>query len=169
MVRIPVDEPTHILGLIAPDLAIEEPALGTVGACRLAGREAAPLVEAVGLEEPAQRRIGRHGRKIRVAVGERDEVIVVQLHTPALVRGVLGKDRLAYRAAHRRLLSGIGAQLAAQHPDGIALLLHGPVIPALDGGEAEAGMLIGYGMMPGALGECRNRSGELALRWGRRQ
>ena len=38
---------------------------------------------------------------------------------------------------------------------GIALLLQGPVIPALDGGEAEAGVLIDYGMMPRALGENR--------------
>src|SRR5262249_53509165 len=54
--------------------------------------------------------------------------------------------------------------------DRIALLLQGSVVPALDGREAEAGMLIGYGMMPRALGECRNRGGELALgRWCRQQ
>src|SRR5262245_52765897 len=169
MVRIPVDEPAHILGLVAPDLAIKETGLSALGTLRAVRCEAAPLVEAIGLQEPAQRGVGRDGLELGIAVGERDEIVVVQLHTPALVCGVLGEDRLTYRAAHRRLLPGVGAQLAAQHPDGIALLLQGPVIPALDGREAKAGMLIGYRMLPRALGECRNRGGELALRRGCRQ
>jgi hypothetical protein len=93
---------------------------------------------------------------------------VVQPHAPAFVGGVLGGDRLAHRAAHRRLLAGIGAQLAAQHCE-VPLLLQGSVIPALDRREAETGMRIAYGMMPRAFGECRDRGGELALRRGCRK
>ena len=59
MVCIKMDKPADVLGLVAPDLAIQESRLCTLGAFGAARGEAAPLVEAVGLEEAAQRRIGR--------------------------------------------------------------------------------------------------------------
>src|SRR6516225_4193312 len=115
MMTIKMPESAGILSLIAPDLAIEEAGLGALCTLRAARGEAAPLLKTVGLQEPAQRCIGRHGLEIGVGLGERHEIVVVQLHAPALVRGVLGEDRLAYRAAHRRLLPSIGAQLAPQN------------------------------------------------------
>src|SRR5215510_1538265 len=114
MVTIDVNESADILGLVASDLAIKEPGLGALDTLRAARCEAAPLVEAVGLQEAAERRIGRHGLEIEVDLGQSNEIVVVQLHAPTLVRSVLGPDRLAYRAAHRRLLPGVGAQLAAE-------------------------------------------------------
>ena len=74
----------------------------------------------------------------------------MQLHAPALVGGILSKDRLANCAAHRRLLAGIGAQLAAQHPYGIA------VIPALNRQKAEADGFACGGVVPGAGGKRRD-------------
>ena len=62
----------------------------------------------------------------------------MELDAPAFVRGVLCEHDLARRVAHRGLLAGIGAQLATQDADRVATLLQGAVIPALDGGEAEA-------------------------------
>src|SRR5262249_51592081 len=114
MVTIDVKQAADILSLVTSDLAIKEPGLGVLGTLRAARCEAAPLVEAIGLQEPAQRGVGRDGLEIEVGLGQSDEIVVVQLHAPTLVRSVLGQDRLAYRAAHRRLLAGVGAQLAAE-------------------------------------------------------
>jgi hypothetical protein len=41
--------------------------------------------------------------------------------------------RSAARRAHRRLLTGVAAQLAPQHADRIVRLLAGAVVPALEG------------------------------------
>jgi hypothetical protein len=96
-------------------------------------------------------------------VGERDEVVVMQLDAPALVRGVLREHGLAHRVAHRELLSGIGAHLAAEHADRIGSLLERAIVPALDRGEAEADGLAGGGMLPRALGQSTKRGLQLAL------
>ena len=95
MVRIEVPEAADVLGLVAPHFAVKEAGLGALGALGTAGGEAASLVEAVGLEEAAQRCIGRYRLEGGVALGKRDEIVVVQLHAPALVRRVLGDQRLA--------------------------------------------------------------------------
>jgi hypothetical protein len=131
MMAIPMEKATHILGLVTPDLAIEEPGLGTVGACGLTGREAPSFAQAVGFEEAAQGGVGGHGIEIGAALGKDNEIVVVQLDAPALVRGVLGKDGLPESTAHRPLLAGIGAQLAPQH--WIAALLQRAIVPTLDG------------------------------------
>jgi hypothetical protein len=104
----------HVLDLVAAHLAVEEPRLGALRAFRAARRDAAPFGEAIGLQEPAQCRVGRYGLEIGPVLGQRDEIVVVQLRAPTLMRGVLGKHGLAHGVAHRRLLAGIGAQLAPQ-------------------------------------------------------
>jgi hypothetical protein len=71
--------------------------------------------------------------------------------------------------AHRGLLPGIGAQLAAQPADRIGPLLRGAVVPALDGGEAEANRLAGGGMAPLARREGLDLGAKLTLGWWRRQ
>src|SRR5262249_1836490 len=114
MMRIEVPEAADVLCLVAPHFAVKQAGLGTLSAFDAPRGDAAPLVEAAGLEEAAQRRIGRQGCEIRIVLRQSREIVVVQPHTPALVGGVLGDDRPAYRAAHRRLPSGVGAQLAAQ-------------------------------------------------------
>ena len=64
-----LEKTADVLGLVAPDLAVEETgfrALGTLGA---AGCKAAPSDEAAGLEEAAQRGIGGQGQEVGVALG----------------------------------------------------------------------------------------------------
>ena len=93
----------------------------------------------------------------------------MELDAPALVRGILREHGLAHGVADRELLSGIGAQLAAEHADRIGALLQGPVIPSLDGREAELDRLAGRRMLPRAGGERRDRGLQLALGRRRRQ
>ena len=114
--------------------------------------------------EPAQRGVGRHRLELGPRFGQRDEVVVMELDAPALVRGVLREDGLAHRIADRNLLSGVGAQLAAEHADRIGALLQGPVVPALDGREAEPDRIAGGRMLPCAGGE-RRRSPPSARPW----
>jgi hypothetical protein len=78
-VTIMVDEPSYVLGLVAPDLTVDEPGLGALRAFRAARRDAAPFGKAIGLQEPAQCRVGWYGLEIGPALGQRDEIVVVQL------------------------------------------------------------------------------------------
>jgi hypothetical protein len=117
-----MDKASDVLGLVASHFAIEEPGLGSLRASGPARREAPPLAKAVGFEETAQGGIGGYGLEIGAALGQRDEVVVMQLYAPAFVCGVLGEDYLTHYVAHCRLLAGIGAQLAPQHTDGIVAL-----------------------------------------------
>src|SRR5271165_5493423 len=93
----------------------------------------------------------------------------MKLDAPALVRGILRQHDLAHRVAHRRLLAGIGAQLAAQHADRVATLLPGAVEPALDGGEAEADRFARDGVTPLAPGKRFDLGAQLAFGRRRRQ
>ena len=95
----------------------------------------------------------------------------MELDAPALMRGVLREHGLAHRIADRNLLSGVGAQLAAEHADRIAAFLQGPVVPALDGREAEPDRLAGGRM----AASCAAASAAIAAfnsplaRWRRQQ
>lgn len=89
---VPVPQPVDVLGLVAAHLALDDACFGALGPFRPARGEATALVEAVGAHEAEQRRIGRHRLKIGLCVGERDQVVVVELDAPALVAGVLGED-----------------------------------------------------------------------------
>src|SRR5512134_3891553 len=99
MVAIPVPEASHILGLVAADLAIADTDLGALGAVGRARRETPALVQSVGLHEAAQRRIGRNRLEVGPRLAERDEVVVMQLDAPALVRGILGEHGPSDRVA----------------------------------------------------------------------
>jgi hypothetical protein len=93
----------------------------------------------------------------------------MELDAPALMRGVLREDGLAHRIADRNLLSGVGAQLAAEHADRIGAFLQGQVVPALDGREAEPDRIARGRMLPGAGGKRRDRGPQFALGGWRRQ
>ena len=93
----------------------------------------------------------------------------MELDAPAFVRGVLCEHDLARRVAHCGLLAGIGAQLATQDADRVAALLQGAVIPALDGGEAEADRIARDGMTPLAAGKHFDLGAQLAFGRRRRQ
>jgi hypothetical protein len=160
---IPVKEPADVLGLVASDLAVEEAGLGALRTFCSARAHTPPLIETVGLQEPPQRRVGRHRLEIGLGLGKRDEIVVVQLRAPAFVRGILSQDRLAHGAAHRRLLAGVSAQFAPENPNRIPLLPQGAVIPALESGKAEENRLPGRRVAPGALRQGGNGAGELTL------
>src|SRR5262249_40610407 len=112
IVGIKVDEAPDVTDLIASHFTIEEPRLSALCTGGAPGGDAALLGKAVGLEEAAQGGIGGQGLELGVALDQRPEVVVVQLHAPTLVRSILCKDGPPYPRAHRRLLAGIGAQLA---------------------------------------------------------
>src|SRR5262252_339814 len=169
MVAIPVPKRIHILGLVASDLAVGDAGLGLLGAAGCARGETPALVETVGTHEAAQRRIGRHRLEIRLRLGQRDEIVVMQLDAPALVGGVLREHRAADGIADRVLLPSIAAHLAPEHADRIDALSDRTVIPALDSGEAESHGLARRRMLPRSLcqiGDCRP---QLALLRRRRQ
>src|SRR4249920_1003890 len=109
MVAIPVPKRIHILGLVASDLAVGDAGLGLLAAAGCARGETPALVETVGTHEAAQRRIGRHRLEIRLRLGQRDEIVVMQLDAPALVGGVLREHRAADGVADR-VAHGIGRQ-----------------------------------------------------------
>ena len=65
----------------------------------------------------------------------RDAILqaVVELNTPAFVRGVLGDDLVAHGVTDRAVLASVRAQLAAEHADRVCTLTQRAIIPALDG------------------------------------
>src|SRR5260370_14540743 len=63
------------------------------------------------LEKAAQRGIRRQWPQLGPLVAERDQIVVMELEGPTLVRRVLRQQGLAHRIAHRRLLSGVRAHL----------------------------------------------------------
>src|SRR6204780_5946897 len=93
----------------------------------------------------------------------------MELDSPTFVRGVLREHDLPPGVTDRVLPAGIGADLAAEHPDRIGPLLQGAVIPVLDGGKAEANGLAGGGMLPCAPGQPLDRGLQLAFGGRRRQ
>src|SRR6202050_3374530 len=169
MVAIPVPKRIHMLGLVASDLAVGDAGLGLLGAAGGARGETPALVETVGTHEAAQRRIGRHRLEIRLRLGPRDEIVVMQLDAPALVGGVLCEHRAADGVAARVLLPSIAAHLAPEHADRIGALSDRTVIPALDSGEAESHGLARRRMLPRALCQIGNCRPQLALLRRRRQ
>ena len=166
---VEVPQTVDILSLVAAHFAIGDAGLGALGTVGSARCQAPPLGEAIGAHEPAQRGVGRHGLELGPGLSQRDEVVVMELDAPALVGSILGKHGLAHGIADRKLLSGIGAQLAAEHADRIDALLQGPVVPSLDGREAEVDRIAGRRMLPGAGSERRDRGLQLALGGRRRQ
>jgi hypothetical protein len=75
----------------------QQPAMSAIGTGSLAWCNSPPLVEAVRLQETAQRGVGRYRLKIGSRLGERDQVVVMELDAPSLVRGVLREHGLAHR------------------------------------------------------------------------
>ena len=167
MVTVPMPQAVDVLGLVAADLAIDDARFGALGTVGCAWRQAPALVEAVGLHEAAQGRVGRHRLQAGLGLSQSDKVVVVKLDAPTLVRGVLGEHGLADGVADRVLLSCVDAHLAAQHADGIGSLSQRAIVPALDGREAKAHGLGRRRMLPRAPGQLDDRGPKLAL--GRRR
>jgi len=164
-----VPQAVDIRGLVAAHLTIGDAGLGALGAVGSTRCHAPPLGEAIGAHEPAQRGVGRHRLELGRRFGQCDEVVVMELDAPALMRSVLREDGLAHGIADRNLPSGVGAQLAAEHADRIGAFPARPVIPSLDGREAEPDRIAGGRMLPRAGGERHNCGLQLALGGRRRQ
>src|SRR5260221_343714 len=108
---VPMQNTAHVLGFIAAHFAIKQPRLGSLGALCPTRRQASLLLDAMCLEKAAQRGIRRQWPQLGPLVAERDQIVVMELEGPTLVRRVLRQQGLAHRIAHRRLLSGVRAHL----------------------------------------------------------
>ena len=87
--------------------------------------------QAVRCQEPPDRRVGRHRPQLGAGLGQGDQVVVMQLGTPAFVGGILRPQGLAQCWGHRRLLAGILAPLASQHTDRVMLLIPAAIVPVM--------------------------------------
>ena len=163
VMAVPMPQAVDILGLVAADLALDNACLGTLCPFGSARAQAPALVETIGAHEATQGRIGRHRLEVWPRLGQRDEVVMVELDAPALMCGVLRDDDATHGRADGVLLPGVGAQLAAQHADRIGALVERAVVPALDGREAEADRLARGRMPPGAGRQRFDRGLQLAL------
>ena len=63
-------------------------------------------------QEPPHRRVGRHWPQLGPGLGQGDQIVVVQLGTPAFMSVILHQQGLAQRRGHRDLLAGVLASLA---------------------------------------------------------
>ena len=153
VMAIPVPKSVHILGLVATHLARLKPGRGRQRAVGLARRHGAAPGQAAGGQEPPDRRVGWHRPQLRPGLGQGDQIVVMQLGTPAFVGVILRQQRLAQRRGHRCLLAGILPPLAAQHADRIMLLVAGAVEPSFQGGNTEADRRAGARVAPFARGQ----------------
>ena len=167
-VTVPVNEPAHVLGLIAAHLARGEPCLGALGTERVAGRQASALAPALALEQTPDARVGGNGRECGVRFSARAQVIVMELDRPTRVGGVLRAQLLTDRQRHL-LRAGIRAHLAAKYRDRIASLAPRPQQPALDRRERKAHRLAGDRMLPGTCAQPLELSTQRAPRRRSRQ
>ena len=148
VMTIPVPQTVHVLGLVAAHLARIEPGRGGQRAGGLARRHRTTPGQAVGGQEPPDRRVGWHRPQLGPGLGQGDQIVVMQLRTPAFVGVILGQQGLAQRRGHRRLLTGVLAPLAAQHAHRVMPLIAGTVEPSLQRGDAEADRRAGARVPP---------------------
>ena len=99
-----------------------------------------------------------------MGLGQGDQIVAMQLRTPAFVSAVLLQQRLAQRQGHRRLRAGITPPLAAQHAHWIMPFVTGAVEPSLERGDAEADRRAGAGVTPFAGRQLLQRRAQRALR-----
>src|SRR5271157_4937839 len=97
VVTIPVPQAIDVRGRVAANLAVEQSRFGALGACGLARCHPTALVETVRLHEAAQGVVAGQRLQIVSRLGERDEIVVMKLDAPALVRGIL--RRTTWRTA----------------------------------------------------------------------
>ena len=93
--KVPMPQAVDVLGLVAAHLALVEPRRGRQRAVGLPRGARAALVQAMRSQEPKDRRVGRHGPKLAPGLGQGDQIVVMELGTPALMGGILGEQRLA--------------------------------------------------------------------------
>src|SRR5208283_140600 len=80
-----------VLGLVAAHFTIIEPRLGALGSFGSTRRQAPPLLKTMCLEEAAQCPVRRHRPQLRRLLGERNQIVVMELGGP----GLMGSEHLA--------------------------------------------------------------------------
>ena len=68
---IEVPECSHVVGLVATHFALHQARLGALDARGAPGTQAPALEESLRLQEPADRRVGRHRAELGPLLGER--------------------------------------------------------------------------------------------------
>src|SRR5260370_41688562 len=71
VMSIEVPECSHVVGLVATHLTLHQARLGALDARGAPGAQAPALEESLRLEEPADRRVGRHRAKLGLLLSER--------------------------------------------------------------------------------------------------
>ena len=164
VVAIPMPQSVDILGLEATHLARLEPHRRCQRALGPARRRGTAPGQAMRGHEPPDRRVGGHRAQFRPRLGQGDQIVVMQLDTPAFVSPVLLQQRPAQRRRHRCLRTGIAAPLATQHADRIMALVAGAVEPALQRGDAKADRRAGARVAPFARRQLPQSRVQRALR-----
>src|SRR5208282_5162641 len=75
-----------VLGLVAAHFTIIEPRLGALGSFGSTRRQAPPLLKTMCLEEAAQCPVRRHRPQLRRLLGERNQIVVMELGGPGWTR-----------------------------------------------------------------------------------
>jgi hypothetical protein len=162
-------ERSDVFGLVATHLALHQARLGALDARGAPGTQAPALVETVGFQEPADRRVGGNRTELGSLLGERLQVHMVKRDAPAHVASVLGAQRLANRQTNRVLGANISADFASKYAHRIATLLSDSVEPALQRRYPEAHRQPGDRMPPLVRCESFELGAQLTLRWRSRQ
>src|ERR1700758_1204839 len=137
-----------ILGFIASHLTIEQTGLGALGTFCLSQGQSPPLLKPIGLEEPANGRVGRDRLQFALRFRQGKQIVSMKLDRPTFVRSVLGVQRLAHRIAHCDLETCVAAHLAPQGPYWIVPLPEALIVPAFYRREAEADRCAGDWVTP---------------------
>jgi hypothetical protein len=135
VMKVQMPQGVDVLGLEAAHLAGLQAPSGLLGPRRAARMYPTP-VQAGALHEAAHAGIGGQRREGLVALHQRGEVVIVQLHRPARVVAVLRLQRLDQSRAEAALHAGIASSAPAQCRDRI-LRVAGEVLPALQCRKAE--------------------------------
>lgn len=138
LVKVQMPEPVDVGDFVGPHLtafqALCAPLLPCTGPGRLGS--ALPSVVAHAAEHGL---VAGQGFEVGLFIGQRHQVVIVQLDVPSAMGLVLGLERGQHGFGNRPAHAGIRADFAAQGADGV-LCLFGLVVPALDGrcGETDA-------------------------------
>lgn len=151
MVEIGMPEAVDVFSLIAAHLPLLEAPFGLPGTGSIALRRTLAKVSP-GLEVAAEGAIRGHRPQRLVLLGQGHQIVVVQLDRPTRILPVLGFDRLNERGGQSAGPAGIPSPLGAQNRDGV-FRLAGGIVPAFQGGHAEADRRPMNRVLPGAPGQ----------------
>ena len=148
VMKVQVPEAVDIFVFVTAHLAALEAVLGRLGARAVDRATAWAFAQAVGFHKAQDRGIRRLGPQVGLLLHQHQQVVGVELIAPVGMLPILGGQRLPEIEAQRRMLAGVGAELAPQGCHRILLFMERGVKPAFDRGEAEADPLSGDRVTP---------------------